>query len=197
VSDASSPGKTPWPHHEKEGTATTGRSRCTARSSTPQIRSRISSRPGMPRSAPGISTRQWPSTSPMRRWRALLSAICSEPARASSAERRARIAAARSLNGPQHPGRLRPVAGVEPVKRRHRRELAVHRRCPAVMRLLAQHGNRPVPALRRQPQPRHELPDKPHKRERRGSHSHSADSKINFLRHSREALTRIHAVDRG
>jgi hypothetical protein len=75
------------------------------------------------------------------------------------AERRARIAAARSLDGPQHPGRLRPVAGVEPVKRRHRRELAVHRRCPAVMRLLAQHGDRPVPALRRQPQPRDEPGD--------------------------------------
>jgi hypothetical protein len=46
-------------------------------------------------------------------------------------------------------------------------------------------------------QPQIRTPDKPHKRERQDGHTHSTDSKVHFFRHSREAITRIRAVDQG
>jgi hypothetical protein len=120
----------------------------------PQVTAGVQDRLGLHR---GQHTRQRPGSLHLHRQPRLRAApghVVQE-----RAERRARIAAARGLDGPQHLARLRPVTGVEPVERRHSRELAVHRRRAAVMSLPAQHGDRPVPAQRRQPQPRDERGD--------------------------------------
>jgi len=71
---------------------------------------------------------------------------------AGTAERRARIAAARAWmarsTSPPSPRDGRGTGRTTPQPR-----ACGHRRCAAVMSLPAQHGDRPVPASRRQPQP--------------------------------------------
>jgi hypothetical protein len=118
----------------------------------PQVVAGVQDRLGLPDGKdPGMLARRREPDRPARLRLAFADVVQERPPRCPPATGR--------LPGGQQLAEVHAVPGGMLVERAHGRELPVHRGLDAVVLHRRQHGHPPVPALRRQPQPRHELTD--------------------------------------